>query len=631
MMAQPLYYYSRKADSMPDAFVWAWTNGGRPAAIATMSCMTGGRSGRLTYEFDRLSPQPLAFAIEGGEPWAPRAGITMKTLPNVPAPAEDAAARLKQVAAILSRLKATEVVVRPRRGEPAEGDLAWLPKPVHRYSDAKQGTIDGFLCLCCLDTDPEIVMVLEAQRDGNAAPEWRGGFNRIALAELNVYLDKKEIWKAQRIKATANQDAYRSIGVNLGQAAGGGYGGGYGAYQADDAADASPAADGRDEDGLNALLRAMLQRSEDRKTRYDVPQGDVAALTKCIQRLVAFQPSEPADILQHELRFRPALVEAARAIVKLQKDRGSDAGQAAQFILLEDRVYRLARAAPAEQKRVIADVDDYLKEQLKLGNTHAATNLAETAARTLQRMGRWDDAIASFESFAAQCAGHKDAAAAEWAKTMRADAASLRTANAKAPKPAPPEVAPRGKLRPIDLSRKANRPILNDAYNGLAELPKGEQSFADVTFAVGEKMLQLEGPFHGLTKIAGIPVGRKLRRLYLLQATLDPHANGVDRPEGATAAIYKIRYADGAEESLSVIYGKDVRGWYVNDEGQPVSRGRVVWTGSNPASRRDGTMLRLYLGIWENPHPEKPVATINFTKPKQPPLAPLCVAITAEE
>lgn len=366
-------------------------------------------------------------------------------------------------------------------------------------------------------------------------------------------------------------------------------------------------------------------------SRYDVPQGDVAALTKFIDELIHFQPDEPADVIEHERRFRPALNEAAERIVKLEKDHGSDAYQAAQFILLESRVHRLARIVPAEQRRVIADVDGYLKEQLGRRNPHEATGLAKRAALTLKRMGHWDEAVAAYESFASRCAGNADADVADWAEAMRADAARLRTMNADAPKPPAGEIVPRGKLSPVDLSRKANRPILNDSYNGLAELPKGEQSFAGVTFAIGDKMLQLEGPFHGLTKIAGIPVGRKLRRLYVLHATLDPNRNGVDQPEGATAAVYKIHYADGSEASLPVIFGKDVRGWYDFDDGRPVSRGRVVWTGSNPASRREGITLRLYLGIWDNPHPETPVATIDFTKPKEPRLAPLCVAITAEE
>jgi hypothetical protein len=607
MMAEPLYRYRQKPRSMSEAVVWGWSDGGRPAAIVTLAIDGDART--FTYEFAQLSPKSLACAIDGQEAWAPRGGLEMSAFPKAPAPAEDAPARLKQVGQLLARLKGTVAFNNAPAGEPPQGDLAWLPKPIHRYSDEKQGIVDGFICLSCIEDFPQVAIVLEVQRRENSASEWRYGFNRTARDELHMSLDNKEIWKAWHLNSTAARYGFRFISAVVPAAAEG---------------------EGGDDD-LNSLLRAIARRHDDRKTRYAVPQGDVAVLKKWVERLVKFRPVEAADVIEHERRFRPALNEAAERIVRLEKDHDSEAYQAARYILLGNRVYWLARALPAEQRRVIADVKEYLKEQIKAGNTNAAISLGETSTRTLQRMGQGNEAIALYESFGAQYSRNSDSDVAEFGRTMRAASAHLRELNATAPKPHAPEVAPRGKLTTIDLSSKANRPILTDAYNGLAELPKGEQSFAGVIFAIGDRMLQLEGPFHGLTKISGIAVGRKLRRLYLLQGTLVPERNGVDHPEGETAAVYKIHYADGSEDSLPVEYGKDVRGWYDLDEGKPVSRGRVVWTGTNAASRRENVTLRLYLGIWENPHPERPVATIDFTKPDEPRLAPLCVAITAEE
>ncbi|MGO9112896.1 MAG: hypothetical protein ACLP9L_26990 [Thermoguttaceae bacterium] len=400
------------------------------------------------------------------------------------------------------------------------------------------------------------------------------------------------------------------------------------------AGDAKLAAAGQDDDELNALLRAMLERSEDRKTRYNVPQGDVAALVKSIERMAQFRPDDPADLVEHQRRFRPALQEAAERIVKLEVDHDSEAYQAARFILLQNRVYWLAQAVPAEQRRAVADVNEYVKEQLKRGNnTRMATTLAETAARTLQRIGRWDEAIALYDTCASRYANNSDTEIADWGDSMRGEAERLRAINTNAPKPAALEIAPRGKMSPIDLSRAANWGTSDWTRgsfhgNGLAELPKGEQSLAGVTFAIGEKMLQLGGPFDAPAKIEGISVGRKLRRLYLLQGS---QGTGAVRPDGVALATYRIRYADGTQEPLPVELGKDVRDWYDFDQGKPVSRGRVVWTGSNTSASRRGTTLRLYLGVWNNPHPEKPVATIDFTKADEPLYAPFCLAMTAEE
>jgi hypothetical protein len=216
MMAEPLYRYGQKSRSTPDAIVWGWTDGGRPAAIVTLSCTMDGNFRMLTYELDRLSAKPLTCTIDGKEAWVPHAsGIVMAEFPKADAPADDAPARLKQVDKLLSRLRGIEVYNNAPQGQPPQADLAWLPKPVHRYSDAKQGIIDGFLCFSCIDTNPEVVLVLEAQRRENSRPVWRYGFNRIAFAELHVSLDGEEIWTAPHLSGTSSGDAYHLIAVPL--------------------------------------------------------------------------------------------------------------------------------------------------------------------------------------------------------------------------------------------------------------------------------------------------------------------------------------------------------------------------------------------------------------------------------
>ena len=82
---------------------------------------------------------------------------------------------------------------------------------------------------------------------------------------------------------------------------------------------------------------------------------------------------------------------------------------------------------------------------------------------------------------------------------------------------------------------------------------------------------------------------------------------------------------------MPVVFGEDMRNWWDFDNGKPVTRGRVVWTGTNLASEKLNRTLRLYLGVWENPHPEKPVSYLDFVCAKDGPCAPFCMAITVEE
>ena len=145
MLAEPIY--SQKSRATSDVTYWCWTNGGRPAAILTLACVLDDNPPTFTYEFDRLSSQSLKCAIDGiGESWTPHGpGIEMTAIPKA-SPADDAPARLKQVDELLSRLNCTDLRNDAQAGQPQQTKLAWLPKPVHRYSDANQGIVDGFLC-----------------------------------------------------------------------------------------------------------------------------------------------------------------------------------------------------------------------------------------------------------------------------------------------------------------------------------------------------------------------------------------------------------------------------------------------------------------------------------------------------
>jgi hypothetical protein len=41
--------------------------------------------------------------------------------------------------------------------------------------------------------------------------------------------------------------------------------------------------------------------------------------------------------------------------------------------------------------------------------------------------------------------------------------------------------------------------------------------------------------------------------------------------------------------------------------------------------------LRLCLSVWDNPHPDKQVATLDFVSSMDTQAAPFCVALTVEE
>ena len=78
-------------------------------------------------------------------------------------------------------------------GEGQKEDLRLLPSPIYRYKTEGTDMLDGALFAYAQGTDPEVVLVLEAQRrDGRAT--WKYALTRRSWFALEADLDGKRIW-----------------------------------------------------------------------------------------------------------------------------------------------------------------------------------------------------------------------------------------------------------------------------------------------------------------------------------------------------------------------------------------------------------------------------------------------------
>jgi hypothetical protein len=190
--------------------------------------------------------------------------------------------------------------------------------------------------------------------------------------------------------------------------------------------------------------------------------------------------------------------------------------------------------------------------------------------------------------------------------------------------------SPAGKLVPIDLGRYFNSDKRGAGDDNPLDLAAGTRVLAGVEFQIGDRMIQLQGQQvpQMPPSVEGIPVQRRIVRLYILHAT-QFGTKERDVRDGELIAEYRVRYADRDMETVPVVVGQDVRDWWAVDRSQ-VSRSQVAWAGSNKAVLKNNGYVRLYLSTWQNPHPEKTVACIDYVSMKSK-AAPFCVAITAEE
>ncbi len=208
--------------------------------------------------------------------------------------------------------------------------------------------------------------------------------------------------------------------------------------------------------------------------------------------------------------------------------------------------------------------------------------------------------------------------------------------------------APDGKFSYVDLASYTNQKLTDNFGSGrdgndLKSLGKDSRTFVGVNFKLGAGVIQLGSDrleAKKPKKIEGIKVGKLAAKVHIIHATGYGNGSvlGQQGKEGdplyiaddTLIAEYKIRYDDGKTATIPVVYGQDVRDWWFGEGAKDVKRGKVAWQGDNELAKGFEQRIRLYLTTWENPHPDKKIASIDYIKIGDGVAAPFCVAITLE-
>jgi len=142
---------------------------------------------------------------------------------------------------------------------------------------------------------------------------------------------------------------------------------------------------------------------------------------------------------------------------------------------------------------------------------------------------------------------------------------------------------------------------------------------------------------HCPKQVNGIAIARRVRRLQVLHGAFCRPV--VD--DGKAIGSFVWHYADGSQRETEIIYGRDVRDWWIGgaqdlsyarssgDRRSESERGRMVWRGVNPVAKQAGATLRLYLTPYENPQPDLEVTSLDFVS-KMTTAAPFLIALTVE-
>lgn len=120
------------------------------------------------------------------------------------------------------------------------------------------------------------------------------------------------------------------------------------------------------------------------------------------------------------------------------------------------------------------------------------------------------------------------------------------------------------------------------------------------------------------------PGGKTFRRLLLLQSFYHPYTDFAGQSVNVPVARATVRYADGAIETFDIVYYQHVT--MPLDSVAVLPQATRVWSGEQPFkgflddfTSQKGRWIQtqhptpIYAMRWDNPHPEKPVASIDLS------------------
>jgi hypothetical protein len=189
--AEPVMRWSNPLGGAKDGAVYVWSDGHRPQAIFKIFS----HDGDLFYhEWQSLAEGAIVAQRGGKEMWTPaEPGIAFRELPDAPAPAETAVARLRQMKSLAGKFTVTSTRL-AKDAKPTE--LRLLVQPLYRFETGNNPPrSDGALFGFSEGTDPMALLLLEV-RQTKEGERWHYAVVRMTTFAVVVSHGGKEVYSA---------------------------------------------------------------------------------------------------------------------------------------------------------------------------------------------------------------------------------------------------------------------------------------------------------------------------------------------------------------------------------------------------------------------------------------------------
>ncbi len=199
---EPVLRWDNPARTGEDGALFVWTRAGRPEVIGTIFTYRFQDTINRKHEFHSLSAGPLAAQFGGKSVWTPKtAGVTFQPLPAAPEVAASPRQRLTQMKTLARDFSAS---MRDLEGE--QFQLRLLTQPLLRYEPQDDQVLDGAIFAFSLGTDPEVLLLLEARTEKEAAHAWHYALARFHYIDITVLHKERKVWHADPLPNFVNLD-----------------------------------------------------------------------------------------------------------------------------------------------------------------------------------------------------------------------------------------------------------------------------------------------------------------------------------------------------------------------------------------------------------------------------------------
>jgi hypothetical protein len=209
LLPQAVLRYDDQPRTILDATLWCFGEKGRPAAMCKIEKYPDQEQGghRWLYCFASLSAARVGAKWGAGREFsATQPGLTFFDLKEAPVPADTKPVRSRQVKELARRIAVS--IADPDQG--FKENMRLLTQPIHTYNQAAAGIVDGAVFVFSTNgTNPDVLVLIEAQREDQGQAKWRFAVVRMTNGELSVRDGEGKAWTAPFIGFADN------LGVNL--------------------------------------------------------------------------------------------------------------------------------------------------------------------------------------------------------------------------------------------------------------------------------------------------------------------------------------------------------------------------------------------------------------------------------